>query len=122
MSSQVPAQQMQDVQVVTCAACNEQYPLAEIAREDEVRPGLVEVALLCPGCGRRTHAYFDTAELRARRQTVRAALAAWQRTKSLANWSDYQTARSVYNRSFDAVNKRWRRKLGLKKTVREDGE
>lgn len=122
MNSQVAVRQMEDIQVVTCAACNEQYPLAEMAQEDEVRPGLFEVALLCRGCGRRTHAYFDTVELKARRQAVRAALAAWQRTKSLANWSDYQTARSIYNRSFDAVNKRWRRKLGVKKTVQEDGE
>jgi hypothetical protein len=53
---------------------------------------------------------------------MQAALAAWQRTKSLANWSDYQTARSMYNHSFDAVNKRWRRKLGVKKIVREDEE
>ena len=112
MTDQAP---IQDAKRISCSACGAEHPLAEMAREEEVKPDVIEVALLCPSCGHRSHACFDTPGLKAQRATVQKAMEVYRANRTVQNWRRYETARDVFRRNFDQVNKRWRRKLAVTK-------
>lgn len=121
MDSTAGVAQAAGAKVLTCSTCRAEHPLADLAQREELREELTEVYLICPSCGTRTHVYFDTPELSGERLALRKIGLEWQATRSPALWQKYQTARTVYNRHFDALQRRWQRKLKVAQVQKEPG-
>lgn len=100
-------------QAVVCARCGEKHAPAAMMQERRIRDDLLEMVLVCPGCGHQVHCYVDSPALRGQRQAVQEALARYRAKRTRGAWHTYQTARQAYNRQFDRHNLRWRRKLGM---------
>lgn len=100
-----------ETKLIICARCQAEHDIRDLLQTEPVRDGLREVVLLCPGCGLRTHSHFVTDQLTAERRVLQEKMDAYRQRPTEQRWQEYKTAQAVFQRHFDKVQRRWRRKL-----------
>jgi hypothetical protein len=103
--------------VVLCAACRAECMTDQAITTRPVdvsgEAGVVEVGLACPHCGDWTHAYFETASVRRRRDALNRAVAVFQKQRTQSRLKAVRRAQRQYRAEFDETQARLRPLVGV---------
>lgn len=105
--------------ITSCTQCQHEYESTTATVSREVGTDTNEILIVCPECKYEKHVYFETPDV----LTARARLHAIQQRMETApldtkerRYAQYQTQLAAFQRLFDSVQIRWRKKRPVEKT------
>lgn len=96
-----------DAQIrIVCETCKQLYEIEDFLKQEELAEPYEDyfrIYWLCPNCGHKRHAYYESQELRSLQIKLATMLSDWNHSHESADFDAYLLAQQGYQKEFNKV-------------------
>lgn len=91
---------------IACEECKNTYTIRDFLREEQFptpHENFFQVLWVCPSCGHRKHAYYESGALRLLQKELKIRLGVWNRSHESHDFYRYLNTQKHYQEEFDKI-------------------